>query len=314
MKRENATKTQQHYLDRIALSVIRIIIGVLVGMQVFVPIIFTYFNIYHSRMPFMETPEDYDLDYTDVEFKSADGLNMRGWFIPASGLKSAPGVLLIHGFGTNRSDLLDVANVLHKKGYSALLFDLRAHGLSDGDETTFGIKESNDIKMAFRTLSQQKHVDEKKLGIYAVSMGASMAIIASAQEDFVKDNLKAIFLDSPYSQLANVLRQRFSYSKGYISPISVFISKGCASLLLGGNPLDLEPLNLVKDIEVPMFLVHGSEDRTIPSGESESLLKNKIFGIKNMWMAPLSGHLEAHKDYQQEYETKLVGFFDKYLK
>jgi len=307
-------KTQRNLVDKIALSAIRIILGVLIGMQIFVPIVMTYHYIHPSRINFQETPEDYGIKYEQVEYKTQDDLSIKGWFIPIISEIKSPGILLVHGVGTNRSDVLDVAKFLHDDGYAVLLFDLRGHGLSDGDKTTFGLNEIYDISASFQFLSQQKNVDESRLGVYAISMGASSAILADNEMSFVNKFNKALVLDSPYASLDLLIEDMFSYERGYITPIASFISKETAKYLISDDLFKDTPLLAVRKIEKPIFFIHGAEDTLINKKHSILLYDQKKLGEKDIWLIPLSDHLEGYSSNKIEYEEKVKLFFDKVFK
>lgn len=77
-----------------------------------------------------------DLAGTPVQFPSASGATIHGWFIP--GKKGAGAIILMHGVRANRLSMLDRARFLSHVDYSVLLFDFQAHGESTGQHITFG--------------------------------------------------------------------------------------------------------------------------------------------------------------------------------
>src|SRR5215471_19023372 len=91
--------------------------------------------------------EAFGLAFDDVEFKAEDGATLRGWWIPGS---TEVGVVTVHGAGANRGEFLDEAKWLHDAGYAVLLFDCRAHGLSDeaGRGISMGVREHRDVESA----------------------------------------------------------------------------------------------------------------------------------------------------------------------
>src|SRR5690349_18144026 len=60
-----------------------------------------------------------DLPGEKVEFSSASGANLRGWFIPAE--KNLATIILMHGVRGSRVEMLGRARFLHEAGYSVLL-------------------------------------------------------------------------------------------------------------------------------------------------------------------------------------------------
>jgi hypothetical protein len=40
--------------------------------------------LFLNRQPVLKNPKDYELDFEDVEFKTSDGVRIKGWLIPGS--------------------------------------------------------------------------------------------------------------------------------------------------------------------------------------------------------------------------------------
>ena len=94
------------------------------------------------------TPATFQLASEDVAFRSADGVDLRGWWVPAPSAKGT--VVLVHGLNRSRIEMVRRAPFVHSAGWNALLFDLRHHGASGGETTTFGAKEKEDVEAAVR--------------------------------------------------------------------------------------------------------------------------------------------------------------------
>ncbi|MEM7084449.1 MAG: hypothetical protein AAF465_17135 [Pseudomonadota bacterium] len=98
------------------------------------------------QSPLFDTPEAHDLEYEDVEFKTADNVTLRGWLIKGGTdrviVQSHFGVQCNRGGWSRKgkgpiapwkSDIqfLRQAKSLSQMGYSVLMYDLRGHGQSD---------------------------------------------------------------------------------------------------------------------------------------------------------------------------------------
>src|SRR5713226_1199949 len=80
-----------------------------------------------------------------VEF-SVPGIGARhGWFFP--GLRGAPTIVLCHGYGSSRGELLTLVSALQDHQYNAFVFDFAAHGGNAGI-TTFGYREADEVRAA----------------------------------------------------------------------------------------------------------------------------------------------------------------------
>ena len=84
-------------------------------------------------------------------------IGLAGWYIPAGNgaAPTAPTVVIAHGWGSNKSNMLDRAAILHDD-YNLLLFDLRNHGQSSEAPTTQGVREADDLRAMIDWLEATK--------------------------------------------------------------------------------------------------------------------------------------------------------------
>ena len=87
-----------------------------------------------------------------------DSLSLEAWLIPVDSSKGT--VILFHGLGGNKSNVLKQAYEFRYLGFNVMLVDLRAHGRSSGNRTTMGFHESEDVKLAYEYILKK---GEKKL-------------------------------------------------------------------------------------------------------------------------------------------------------
>jgi hypothetical protein len=99
------------------------------------------------------------IPYEDVAFSTADGLTLRGWFIPAE-RPDAPAILYAPATAHDQRSGLSLVLPFHEAGYHVLLFSYRGHALSDGHRWgfTYGDAESKDVDAAVQFLYQTKSI------------------------------------------------------------------------------------------------------------------------------------------------------------
>ncbi len=148
-----------------------------------------------QRRPITRTPADAGLPYEDVVFPSADGVELRGWFLPQERRDggAAPAIAFVHGWPWNRLgneaglmpfadrsvDFLVPAKALHGAGFQLLLFDLRNHGESGtAAPVTLGLHEARDVVGAVRLLRGRPDVDGSRIGLLGTSMGGNAVLYA----------------------------------------------------------------------------------------------------------------------------------------
>ncbi|MBN1844690.1 MAG: alpha/beta fold hydrolase [Sedimentisphaerales bacterium] len=147
-----------------------------------------------GRTEIRQFPDGMRLCYQPVEFHSEDGTLLRGWFIPSLKPEDVlregdrllrqqrPGVVLCHGLGTNRGQLLSLAAHLNQEGFEVLLFDFRGCGASDGQIHSFGLRERNDVLAAVHFLADRGSVDRNRIAVVGQDVGGFAALGASVRD------------------------------------------------------------------------------------------------------------------------------------
>ena len=245
-----------------------------------------------------------DLEIERVEFHSESGSTIHGWFI--RGTKGGGSVVLMHGVRANRLSMLGRARFLSRAGYSVLLFDFQAHGESIGRQITFGHLESRDAQAAVAFLRGQ--LPDEKIALIGTSMGGAAALLASPSLDS-----DAMVLEQVYPAIdraiANRLKVRLGFWAGALTPL--------LTMQLGprlGVEADLlRPVDRVGQIAAPKLFIAGSQDRATTLDESNQLL-NAASEPKEFWVVDGAAHVDLHHAATQEYEDRVLAFFDKYLR
>lgn len=117
----------------------------------------------------------------------------HGWFFP--GLRGAPAIVLFHGYGSSRGELLTLVSALQDHQYNVFVFDFAAHGAIPG-VTTFGYREADEARAAIDTVAVRGDVDAGRFGLWGYNLGA-YAALREAESD---RRVRAIVLDSVYDQ------------------------------------------------------------------------------------------------------------------
>jgi pimeloyl-ACP methyl ester carboxylesterase len=134
-----------------------------------------------------------------VEFE-VPGLGKReGWFFP--GLRSAPTIVLCHGYGSSRGELLTLESTLQDHQYNVFIFDFAAHGANAG-VTTFGFREADEVRAALDALAARDDVDATRFGLWGYNLGA-YAALREAETD---KRIRALVLDSAYDKPEQMVR------------------------------------------------------------------------------------------------------------
>ena len=123
-----------------------------------------------------------------IMLDTSDGWRIAGWyFAPEQSSAKAPGVILLHQYGKDKSSWGGLPRQLVKQGYAVVAIDLRGHGESIGPGgksiTPKELKDPEytamlrDVRAADQYLGAQPAVDRERIGIIGASIGANLAVI-----------------------------------------------------------------------------------------------------------------------------------------
>lgn len=253
-----------------------------------------------------ETPADYGLPFEDVTVNSADGLKLAGWFVPS---QNGAVILMQHGYKSTRKELLNEAEMMYRHGYGALLTTVRAHDHSDGEMITFGMNEVDDLDAWYQYLVSREDVDADRIGILGNSYGGMLAIQYAARNE----NIKAVVANSSFSSLNDTVSTSVTYFTDLpafpFAPLIVF----WAERETGFKTEDIDATKWIAQISPrPVFLMQGGADVVI-SAESGQRLYDAAGEPKELWFDPELGHVQFDTERAEEYERRVVQFFDRYL-
>lgn len=279
------------------------VIGLVMAVIIFLSVVNFYIAIKPPKMGIKRDPSVLNLKYENISFKTSDGLTLRGWFIPSNYSKAV--VIVGHGYPFRKDDVLVFGSFLHKY-YNLLFFDFRYFGDSEGTYTTVGWKEQKDLQAAIDYLKSRKDIDSGKIGAIGFSLSAATMLMT-------KSDIKAIVADSPYASLDRMIAQSYRIFPGFTKLPFVWINKLLAKIIFGLDATEVSPEKTIKDLKVPVLLIHGDKDSQIPVENSKLLYEASDKNITELWIVPGADHGASHAMYPEKYEKKVLDFFEKNL-
>jgi len=281
----------RRYLRRGLLAV-----AFLLGAYVIVYPVSESYVVTHAARAYVPTAS-LGVPYEDVSFTTGDGLRLEGWYVPT---RNGATVVVIPG----RKGPQKPARLLAEHGYGVLLFDRRGEGESEGDPNGFGWAGPRDVQAAIAFLRGRPEVDPARIGGLGLSVGGEVLLQAAAESD----DLHAVV-----SEGAGIRSVREAVE---LPGLDSWITTGVIGLVTGATAAftsDLPPpslKDLSADITVPVFFIHAT-----PGQGGENLTPTYYEAAnepKELWAAE-GGHTGAIDAEPQEYERRIVGFFDDAL-
>jgi len=193
---------------------------------------------------------------------------------PAKGL-----LIMLHGFGCCKEQMLPWALELASAGYRVALVDLRGHGRSTGEWVGFGALEKRDMIKVLDTL-EQKGLGKIPVGILGVSYGASVALDFAAEDARVNTVVAIEPFSSARAGIPEMARAAFPE---YASKISDRMFR--SAFLIGANKGvfdwdETDTSRSVSRIHHPILLIHGGSDTWLSPDHSRRLLSQAKLGSR----------------------------------
>jgi pimeloyl-ACP methyl ester carboxylesterase len=258
------------------------------------------FRITHPkrRRPGAEIALLEGLRHRRVEFPSTDGKRLVGLFL--EGRPGDAAIVVCHGIGAYKENLLGVGRLLNLQGFPVLLFDFRGHGESEADSVSIGPKEARDVLGAFEFLRSEGY---RRFGLFGLSMGAAAAAYAAPQVP----ELAAVVLDSCPASLERImrhLRRRSPILVGLVGRLTLASWR----LFTGFPAKAVRPVDEIEKIPVPLLLIHGDADRLIDPKDLD-LLFERARSPKEKLVVPGAAHGETFRKGNERYQDAVRRLF-----
>ena len=194
--------------------------------------------LYSPERDVSSTPAELGLDFEDVVFKSADGLDLSGWYIPAKNPKFT--ILFCHGNGGNMAHRLDSISIFHDLGLNCFIFDYRGYGDSmgkPGEEGTY-----TDAMAAYKWLTEEKKIHNEDIIIFGRSLGGSIAAQLAGRVE-----AGALIVESAFTSFVDMGKEYYPYM-----PVRWFARFGYRTI------------DYIKEVHCPVMLIYSRNDGIVP--------------------------------------------------
>lgn len=240
-------------------------------------------------------------------------LILAGYLITNS--NSNKTIIVCHGYGDSKFmvggrtpydvkvDHLKLAKLFLDQGYNTFLFDFRGHGGYAGKNgVTIGFNEQQDLLGAIDFVKSKGLGDT--IGLIGFSMGAATALSVLNKTT----NVNFVIADSPFSDLKDYLKSNMKVWTGL--PDFPFVPMILLNLKLiyGVDYNAVSPLKSLNKSNIPILLIHGKRDTTIPHTESIAMEKKLKSKKSRLVLFDDSVHVGSYSMYDKEYEHILKNF------
>jgi dienelactone hydrolase len=242
-------------------------------------------------------PADLGAPYRSIALTTEDGLRLAGWYAPS---RNGATVIVFPG----RRGPVRHARLLARHGYGVLMLDRRGEGESEGDYNARGWGGEPDLEAAIDYLAA-RHQD--RIGGLGLSVGGELLLQTAARDP----RLRAVVSEGAGRQSLADQLQTPDVPKAirWLSPMTIETAAGVvlANRMPPGGLVDALPRIAPR----PVLLIsggHGSADE-----ELNSVYRDAGGPTVTHWEIAEAGHTGGLAAVPDEYERRVVGFFDQAL-
>ena len=266
-------------------------------------------QLYLDRTSFPHDPSAEGLDYEEVVIPGSIG-DFGAWRLgftsQATYLDSTSDVwaIFVHGRTSNKESSMKLFNL---PGVHSLAIDYRNDEGAPPSESgyyDFGTTEWEDVEAAVQYALDN---GAEKIVLVGFSMGGGVVVNYQLKSELASHTIGMV-LDSPMLNFGKTV-DKGAEERGVPAPIT-FVAKAFATMRYGIDWDALDFLSKASDIDVPVLLIHGEADTTVPietsyifAGENPEMVK--LYSFENV------GHVAAWNWHPTEYRGLVQEFVER---
>jgi hypothetical protein len=236
--------------------------------------------------------------YEDATLVTQDRLALAAWYVPS---RNGAAVVLY----PSRGGAARQARMLSRHGYGVLLVDARGYDGSEGDANLFGWGGAEDIDAAAAWLQHRTDVKDGRIGGMGFSVGGEAMLEAAAGNRA----LRAVVSEGAGAR--SVREHLLRGPRGWLSLPEAAVQTAAIAVLSERLP----PPSLMEVVPKlaprPLLLIYAGR-----GGGGEELnphYYHAAFAPKELWRVDDARHVGGYDARPEEYEARVVGFFDRAL-
>lgn len=251
---------------------------------------------YLNDVPVTPSTEGISTVSEKITLITADGLSRHGVLTlrtPAKG-----NVVLCHPAAYDKDSMIPYEEKVFSQ-YNCIRFDFRRHGEdTDGQMTTLGKMEINEVLAAINIFKSRPDTCTLPLYGFGISMGAAVLLELESQQP----QFDALIIQSTFESMKKQVKRLFPLFRLplmqaliFTSPIKFYAEKRYRIALNR-----VEPLEAIKKIDAPIFLIHAYDDPIIGFDAYEKLHTAGKSIIKT-WTPPRGLHTAILRTFPELY-------------
>lgn len=217
---------------------------------------------FYPQKTLLRTPDQLELDYSDIQVSAADGTRLHGWHLKAPQPRGI--ILFLHGNAENISTHIASVFWLPEQGYDVVMMDYRGYGRSEGKPDFPDV--FLDVEAFYLWTRDYARARELPLFVLGQSLGAAITSYYFGNLDNAKADIEGVILDAVFSGHRDIAKQALSRS-----PITWPLQFVVLPLL----PDSYDPKDFIAGLNpVPLLFFHSQQDAVIPYQQGRRVYDN----------------------------------------
>lgn len=237
----------------------------------------------------------------EISLLTEDNVKLIAWYAPP---QNGAVIILVAGAHGTRNSVRPYADMLRQHGFGTLSLDLRGHGESEGNSNQFGWEGTQDIGAAVAFLQTREEV--KAIGGLGTSLGGEVVLGAAS----TYPELQAIVSDGASFRSVEEYID-LSYQRPLHRNFTTRVMYLAVRLFSGDKP----PLpirdSLLAAPNTHFLLIAGGNEHT--EVDYNEMFADTVGERATLWVAPKAGHVGAFGRHREEYEQRVISFFEESL-
>jgi esterase/lipase len=236
----------------------------------------------------------------DVTF-SSEGQKIDGSLIlPSITKEKLPAVIFFHGMTSSKEKYVPIAETIAKEGIVGLALSLRGHGKSEGNFNKLTVSDLvNDGLTAYDFLISQPNIDEKRIGICGVSVGAAVASLVCAQR-----NVKSLAMRVPATYSDELMNM--TLSQLMVNEEKIFKNMRDVS--------NTPAVKAISNFSGSLLVITSENDHIIPAEISDGYyLKAKRVRKKEKFEIKGATHNLTNENWKKQFTEEIIRWFKQTL-
>ncbi|MBC7979652.1 MAG: alpha/beta fold hydrolase [Armatimonadetes bacterium] len=191
-------------------------------------------------------------------------------------------LMILHGRGGIKEDYLAVAERFCAVGFRCVIPDLPGHGSNPKKFTTYGVTEAPMVMKCHQEAALKFNFPIQPCFILGQSMGGSVAMYTATSPE---SQYQAMVVISSFDQLQPIIRHQTSGLLGSVfGPMLAHTSFAIYEWKTGVDISQIRPAQKAAQLSIPILMVHGESDHTVPTDSGERLYESLPEDIGKKWL------------------------------